>query len=96
MKEFRNLKRIAQEELEELDKKYADKHEFTAADAEMYKCLTMALEKQLRIEQIESEMHGEEWPDNENMMSGRRNMSYGPQHYMGRDYGPGPNYWPRW
>lgn len=95
MKELRNLKRIAQEELEELDKKYADKHEFAAADAEMYKCLTMALEKQLRIEQIEAEMHGEELPDNENMMSGRRNMSYGPR-YMSRDYGPGPNYWPRW
>lgn len=57
MKEMKNLKRVAQEELEKLDAKYANLSEFTAADAEMYKCLTMALEKQLRIEQIEGEMY---------------------------------------
>lgn len=70
MKELKNLKRVAQEELEKLDAQYANKSEFTAADAEMYKCLTMALEKQMRIEQIEGEMYGEEYemPG----MSGRR------------------------
>lgn len=70
MKEMKNLKRVAQEELEKLDAKYANLSEFTAADAEMYKCLMMALEKQMRIEQIEGEMYGEEYemPG----MSGRR------------------------
>lgn len=73
MKEFKNLKRVAQEELEKLDAKYASQSEFTAADAEMYKCLMMALEKQMRIEQIQSEMHGEEWQEGEEPdMSGRR------------------------
>lgn len=74
MKEFKNLKRVAQEELEQLDAKYASQSEFTAADAEMYKCLMMALEKQMRIEQIDSEMYGF-MPGEENM-SGRhgRNM----------------------
>ena len=74
MKEMKNLKRVAQEELEKLDAKYANLSEFTAADAEMYKCLTMALEKQMRIEQIEKEMHGEEWSNEEPGMSGRRPM----------------------
>lgn len=69
MKEMKNLKRVAQEELEKLDAKYANLSEFTAADAEMYKCLMMALEKQMRIEQIEGEMYGE---DAEYGMSGRR------------------------
>lgn len=70
MKEMRNLKRVAQEELEKLDAKYANLSEFTAADAEMYKCLMMALEKQMRIEQIEGEMYGEEYEMGG--MSGRR------------------------
>lgn len=69
MKEMKNLKRVAQEELEKLDAKYANLSEFTAADAEMYKCLVMALEKQMRIEQIEGELNGEEM---EYGMSGRR------------------------
>ena len=56
MKELKNLKRVATEELEKLDAKYANQSEFSAADAEMYKCLTMALEKQMRIEQIDGEM----------------------------------------
>lgn len=74
MKEMKNLKRVAQEELEKLDAKYASQSEFTAADAEMYKCLFMALEKQLRTEQIMKEMHGEEWEQEEPGMSGRRPM----------------------
>lgn len=69
MKEMKNLKRVAQEELEKLDAKYANLSEFSAADAEMYKCLVMALEKQMRIEQIDGEMYGEEY---EPGMSGRR------------------------
>ena len=80
MKEFKNLKRVAQEELEKLDAKYASQSEFTAADAEMYKCLMMALEKQMRIEQIQSEMNGEEWSDEGNDMSGRRGRAMNGQY----------------
>lgn len=86
MKEMKNLKRVAQEELEKLDAKYANLSEFTAADAEMYKCLTMALEKQMRIEQIQSEMHGEEWTDDEAGMSGRRGRGMNGR-YVSRDGG---------
>ena len=71
MKEMKNLKRVAQEELEKLDAKYASQSEFTAADAEMYKCLVMALEKHLRMEQIQNEM-GEYDEDEMPGMSGRR------------------------
>lgn len=84
MKEFKNLKRVAQEELEQLDAKYASQSEFTAADAEMYKCLMMALEKQLRIEQIEGEMY-EEMPGEESM-SGRRGRGMNGR-YVSRDGG---------
>lgn len=84
MKELKNLKRVAIEELEKLDAQYANKSEFTAADAEMYKCLTMALEKQMRIEQIEEEMYGEEeYPG----MSGRRGRSPMTGRYVSRDGG---------
>lgn len=85
MKELKNLKRVAQEELEKLDAQYANKSEFTAADAEMYKCLTMALEKQMRIEQIESEMgYSEGYGDD---MSGRRSQ------YMNQQSGHYPPPW---
>lgn len=85
MKELKNLKRVAQEELEKLDAQYANKSEFTAADAEMYKCLTMALEKQMRIEQIESEMgYSEGYGDD---MSGRRGQ------YMSQQSGHYPPPW---
>ena len=81
MKELKNLKRVATEELEKLDAQYANKSEFTAADAEMYKCLTMALEKQMRIEQIEGEMHDDYWDDG---VSGRRGRGMNGQ-YVSRD-----------
>ena len=85
MKEMKNLKRVAQEELEKLDAKYASLSEFTAADAEMYKCLVMALEKQMRIEQIEDEMgFGEEM---EYGMSGRRGRNPFNGQYTSRDGG---------
>lgn len=80
MKELKNLKRVATEELEKLDAKYANQSEFSAADAEMYKCLTMALEKQMRIEQIEEEMG--EFPG----MSGRRGRGADGR-YVSRDGG---------
>ena len=83
MKEMKNLKRVAQEELEKLDAKYASMSEFTASDAEMYKCLVMALEKQMRIEQIEEEM-GESWDEG---MSGRRGRSPSTGRYVSRDGG---------
>ena len=80
MKELKNLKRVATEELEKLDAQYANKSEFTAADAEMYKCLTAALEKHMRIEQIEDEM--EEFPG----YSGRRGRGADGR-YVSRDGG---------
>lgn len=87
MKEFKNLKRVAQEELEKLDAEYASKSEFTTADAEMYKCLMMALEKQLRIEQIEREMCYEKEYADEEGMSGRRGRAAN-NRYMSFDFGP--------
>ena len=83
MKEMKNLKRVAQEELEKLDAKYANLSEFTAADAEMYKCLVMALEKQMRIEQIDEEMYGGEY---EAGMSGSRGRGANGR-YISRDGG---------
>lgn len=92
MKELKNLKRVAQEELEKLDAQYANKSEFTAADAEMYKCLTMALEKQMRIEQIQEEMGEGEYEyegmsGNDGGMSGRRGRSPSTGRYVSRDSG---------
>ena len=84
MKEMKNLKRVAQEELEKLDAKYASLSEFTAADAEMYKCLVMALEKQMRIEQISDEMGSGEYED---QMSGRRGRSPSTGRYVSQDAG---------
>ena len=84
MKELKNLKRVATEELEKLDAKYANLSEFSAADAEMYKCLTMALEKQMRIEQIEGEMYEDEEPQG---YSGRRGRSPMTGRYVSRDGG---------
>lgn len=81
MKELKNLKRVATEELEKLDAKYANQSEFSAADAEMYKCLTMALEKQMRIEQIEGEMYGEEFQG----YSGSRGRSPSTGRYVSRE-----------
>ena len=52
MKEFKNLKRVAIEELEKLDSQYANKNEFTEKDAEMYRCLMSGLSKQITIEKM--------------------------------------------
>lgn len=77
MKELRNLKRVAIEELEKLDAEYASKSEFDKEDADLYKCLVMALEKHMRIEQIESEMHGEvRGYSSTGMSNGYRGSSY--------------------
>lgn len=86
MKEMKNLKRVAQEELEKLDAKYASQSEFTKDDAEMYKCLWMGFEKQLRAEQILSEM-GEFDEDEMPGMSGRRGRSAVTGRYVSRDGG---------
>lgn len=86
MKELKNLKRVAIEELEKLDAKYANLSEFSAADAEMYKCLVMAVEKQMRIEQIENEM--DEYGEEEHAgYSGRRGRSPSTGRYISMDGG---------
>lgn len=65
MKEYKNLKRVACEELEAMDKKYEDKHEFTKEDAELYKTLMKAKYYQTVTEEMEEgkerqeEMYGE-------------------------------------
>lgn len=87
MKELKNLKRIAREELERLDQKYEGKSEFAAADAEMYKCLAMAYEKHLRFEEIENEMQDGEMMDGEGMMSGRRGRAMNGR-FVSCDQGP--------
>lgn len=85
MKEMKNLKRVAQEELEKLDAKYASQSEFTKDDAELYKCLWIGFEKQLRAEQILSEM-GEFDEDEMPGMSGRRGRAMNGR-YVSRDGG---------
>ena len=50
MKEFKNLKRVAIEELEKLDSQYANKSEFTEKDAETYRSLMHGLKCQLTAE----------------------------------------------
>lgn len=85
MKEMKNLKRVAMEELEKLDAQYANKNEFTAADAEMYKCLVMAIEKQMRIEQIEDEMGM--YDEESEGFSGRRGRNPMTGRYVSRDGG---------
>lgn len=50
MKEMKNLKRVAMEELEKLDAAYANKSEYSEKDAEVYKCLMSGLKDQLAIE----------------------------------------------
>lgn len=50
MKEYKNLKRVAMEELEKLDAKYANKSEFEPKDAELYKEMICNLKAHLTVE----------------------------------------------
>lgn len=50
MEEFRNLKRVALNELRRLDAAYANKDEFSETDAEKYDCTMHALKCHLAVE----------------------------------------------
>lgn len=82
MMEFRNLRRIALNELRTLDTQYADKQEFSDADAKKYDCLMHGLKCQLTAEAMlqaeDYEMEG---------MSGRRGRSSVTGRYVSRDGG---------
>lgn len=71
MEEFKNLKRVAINELKKLDASYANKDEFSEADSKKYDCLMHGLKCQLSSEtMLESE---EEYMDEyAGGMSGRR------------------------
>ena len=84
MDEFKNLKRVALNELRKLDSMYANKEEFSEADAKKFDCMAHALKSLLTAEaMMEAEEYGYE-----DGMSGRRGRnsmgqysSYGVDHY---------------
>lgn len=93
MKEYKNLKRVVCEELEKLDAAYANKNEFTEADAKKYDMLVHALKSHLTAEAMEkaNEMdseYGESHARGRNLMNGRY-ISREPD-YSNRYYPPMP------
>lgn len=80
--EFKNLRRVALNELRKLDSMYADKQEFSEADAKKYDCMMHGLKCQLTAEAM---MEAEE-PEMEGM-SGRRGRSSVTGRYVSRDGG---------
>ena len=84
--EFKNLKRVAKEEVEKLDAAYANKSEFTDKDAELYKCLMSGLKDQLAVEgMMKAEEYEEEGEEMEGM-SGRRGRAMNGR-FVSRDGG---------
>ena len=79
MMEFKNLKRVALNELRKLNAAYANKDEFAESDAKKYDCLWHGLKCQLTSEaMMEAEEGG---------MSGRRGRSPVTGRYVSRDGG---------
>ena len=82
MMEFKNLKRVALNELRKLDSMYADKQEFSVEDAKKYDCMMHGLKCQLTTEAMlgaeDYEMDG---------MSGKRGRSSVTGRYVSRDGG---------
>ena len=79
MEEFKNLKRVAINELRKLDAAYANENEFREADIKKYDCLMHGLKCQLTAEAM---MEAEEYE--ETGLSGRRGR--GPDgRYVSRD-----------
>lgn len=84
MKEFKNLKRIAIEELEKLDAKYANKSEFAPEDAKTYECMMHGLKCHLTAEaMMEAEEYGEE--EGADGFSERRGRSSVTGRYISRE-----------
>ena len=84
--EFKNLKRVAKEEVEKLDAAYANKSEFTDKDAELYKCLMSGLKDQLAVEGMMNAGEYEEGGDEPEGMSGRRGRAMNGR-FVSRDGG---------
>ena len=81
--EFRNLKRVVLNEARKLDAAYADKEEFSEADAKKYDCLMHGLKCQLTAEA----MLAAEGYEGEGGMSGRRGRSPVTGRYVSMDGG---------
>lgn len=94
MKELKNLKRVACEELEKLDAAYANKNEFTEGDAKKYEILTHAWKSHLTAEAMEK-AHEQEEEYGSSYARGRN--PYNGQ-YMSRemDAGNSRHYPPNW
>lgn len=92
MNEYKNLKRVAEEELDALDRKYEKEHQFSKEDACIYKDLMKGRYYQIVTEAMEKREHEEEM----------RGESYTPRNGMGqytsRDMEPmmSGHYPPRW
>lgn len=84
--EFKNLKRVAKEELEKLDAAYASKSEFSEKDAEMYKCLMSGMKDQLAVEGMMNAKEYEEEGEEMEGMSGRRGRAMNGR-FVSRDGG---------
>lgn len=89
MKELKNLKRIVCEELEKLDAAYANKNEFSEADAKKFDMLAHAWKSYLTAEAMEKANEHEEMYD-ESFARGRNGR------YMSRDGDYSGHYPPRW
>lgn len=86
MEEFKNLKRVAMNELRKLDAAYANKDEFSESDMKKYDCLMHALKSHLTSDaMLESEEY--EQQDGYSGYSGRRGRSQTTGRYVSRDSG---------
>lgn len=81
MEEFKNLKRVAINELRKLDSAYANKEEFTESDAKKYDCMMHGLKCQLTSEAMMEAEGGYEGD-----MSGMRGRGANGR-YVSRDSG---------
>lgn len=87
--EFKNLKRVAINELKKLDAMYANKDEFSESDAKKYDCMMHGLKCQLTAEaMLEAEEYEGYSGDN---MSGRRGRAANGR-YVSRDDGYSQGY----
>ena len=73
MEDYKNLKRVACEELEKLNQAYENKHEFSEKDAELYKNLVKAKYYHTVLEEMEKgkerrEMYDESYTPPRNHM----------------------------
>lgn len=90
MEDFKNLKRVAMNELRMLDEQYAGKEQFTDGDCKQYDLLVHALKCHLTIKAM-LEAEEEEWEGSENGISGRRGRAANGR-YVSRDGMPNRSY----